>query len=218
MRRLLTINELRSRYGRLKMKIRINTDRFLYDFRQTQDDDVLMQKYSLTPEQLKRVYDGLMEGHLLTSTEYALRTGKNPALDASPEAPKTVIPEPEPSPAIDAVVEAPLTSYGESMRDSQLPKEFFLDYSGIRIGSGSRSSLSTVDENLPGHGDAAAMRGGDYELFRGTQEEGCCPKCRSPKHPDSWDSCVKCGVVFAKVKKKDKIVTGSVWDDPESDR
>jgi len=217
-RRLLTIDELRSQHGHLKMKIRINPDRFLYDFRQTQNDNMLMKKYSLTPEQLKQVYDCLMESHLLTSMEYESRTGKNPAVDASPEAPETVIQEPETSPPIDAVVEAPLTSYGESMRDSQLPKEFFLDYSGIRIGSGSQSGLSKADDDMPRHREAAVMRGRDYELFRGSREEDCCPNCRSPKHPDSLDSCIKCGVVFAKVEKKGKMVTGSVWDDSESDR
>lgn len=217
-RRLLTIDELRSQQGPLKTRIRINPDRFLYDFRQTQDDNFLMRKYSLKPEQLKRVYDDLMESYLLTSAEYECRTGKNQAVDASLEASEAVTQEFEPSPPVDTVVTPPLTSHVEGMRDSQLPKEFFLDYSGIRIGSGSRSGLSAADDNLPGHRDAVAMRGRDYELFRHLQEEDCCPKCQSPKHPDSLDSCVKCGVVFAKVEKKGKIVTGSVWDDSESER
>jgi hypothetical protein len=61
-------------------KSRVNAKAFLEDFRKCADDIFLMEKYSVTAEQLKKVYDTLIERGLLDEYEYHCRDKKAPQL------------------------------------------------------------------------------------------------------------------------------------------
>ena len=213
-RRFLSIEDLKCQPGPLKTRIRINPERFLYDFRHTPDDDFLMRKYSLNPQQLKRVYTHLMENQLLTQAEYDGRVRKDPAVDATQESLSVSGEYQMPSDPITLVDEDSEVSYLRSMRDSELPKEFFLDYSGIRIGGPGRSGSSGGASGSQVH----EIRCKDHELFEGLREGEYCPNCGTPVRSASSDSCLKCGVVFSKMRKRGKIVTGALWDDSGSKR
>lgn len=211
-RGLLTVDDLNLQGGPVRTKKKINAERFLYDFRQKPDDLHLMAKYSLKPRQLRKVYLSLMEKKLLTEFEYESRNLKVPEVDRQPDR-NEVPPQAQSSSTVVSVVETDLeASYIASMRNSELPEEFFKDFSGIKIGKGSDSTTdyASVQQNCSPHGSKESSHG-HSDLHERVDGKNC-PKCGRPKSPDSMDSCVSCGIVFSKASGGSGPLECAVWD------
>jgi len=215
-RRLISVSDLKNQMGPVRTRKKINADRFLYDFRQRPDDLYLMEKYSLKPYHLKKVYLSLIKRHLLSEFEYESRDVRVPAVDE----------ERRPAPAVGQVGEAstvisvvrqhedPQAQFIDRYRDSRLPSDFFKDYSGIAIGKSCPSDLpdfglppaqhtSCVPAGLRGSQTTVVeIIGGDY-----------CPNCGALKNPASEDCCLSCGVVYAKARLGTTRVVGAIWKD-----
>lgn len=199
LRRLVTPREIEAQGGApVQARKKINAGRFLADFRERPDDLYLMEKYGLKPRQLKKVYDSLIAKHMLSEYEYEYRDRKAPELDQEIEAP------PAASTVVSVVESAEFRqmSAQRAFRSGDLPEAFFRDYSGIKIGSntgpppGIHRQASTVVEGRKS-GFSTVVDIVDFE---------CCPNCGVPKHVDSKDSCLSCGIVFAKARSSAKQV------------
>ncbi|MFH1116304.1 MAG: hypothetical protein V1792_20520 [Pseudomonadota bacterium] len=213
-RRLISLNELRNQMGPVRTRKKINSERFLYDFRQHPDDFYLMERYGLKPHQLKKVYLNLIEKRLLTDFEYESRAVRDPAVDEV-HMPAPAVGQLSEASTVVSVVEQWEDSearFIEQHRDSQLPADFFKDYSGIRIGKGDAADLADFgtppgSDRPHGSGDQAGNRKTRLEIIG----DDYCPRCGTLKNPASEDSCLNCGVVYEKVLCGAKIVAGAIW-------
>lgn len=220
-RRLISLKDLKRAGCRIRTRKKINSERFLYDFRQNPDDLYLMEKYGLKPHQLRTVYLSLIERHYLTDFEYESRTVRVPAVDEERRPTPRAEPEPAPSTVVSVVDqhEDPETQYIERYRDSCLPPEFFKDYSGVQIGR-------TSPEDLPDFGPGQASPGpgvptkslNDQTTVVEILHTELCPRCSHPKSPDSEDTCLSCGIIFSKVEAAPRVLAGVVWPDDAPDR
>ncbi len=215
-RRLISVNELRNQMGPVRTRKKINSERFLYDFRQRPDDFYLMEKYGLKPHQLKKVYVNLIEKRLLTDFEYESRDVRDPAVDEVHSPAPDVGQLGEASTVVSVVEqwEDPEAQFIDQYRDSRLPADFFKDYSGVRIGRSDLPDLPDLgtpsgpnscrdSKGLAGNQTTVVqILGGDY-----------CPKCGARKNPASEDSCLNCGVIYEKVPSDPKIISGAIWKD-----
>lgn len=215
-RRLISVSDLKNQMGPVRTRRKINADRFLYEFRQRPDDLYLMEKYGLKPHHLRKVYQSLIKRHLLSEFEFESREVRVRAVDE----------ERRPAPAVGQVGEASTvisvvgqSDYSEAQfidryRDSQLPTDFFKDYSGIPIGK-------TCPSDLPDFGSPPAETGSRIPGgWRGSQSTvveiiggDYCPKCGALKNPASEDSCLSCGVVYSKAHHGTAKVVGASWKD-----
>ncbi len=154
----------------------IKVSEFLASFRRNPDDFYLMEKYSLRPQQLKRIYDALVEKRLLSEYEYNYRERKAPELE------EPVTAESEDSTAVDLSGEV-----SESLRRELITP-------GL--------SENIVPSEQPESGP------------RRTTEARLCPNCRKPVDASSPDTCVHCGIVFAKYREQGKYKGVAIWDPP----
>lgn len=192
LRRLITRQEIESQAGSpVQARKKINAGRFLADFRERPDDLYLMEKYGLKPQQLKRVYDGLIAKHMLAEYEYEYRDVKATELDdeAVAAAASTVV-------SVVESAEFRRMSAQQTFRSGDLPEAFFRDYSGIKIGEGAGLPAGIHRQASSG----AESRKSGFSTVVEIVEFECCPKCGVPKHVDSKESCLACGIVFAKAK------------------
>jgi len=105
----------------------VNAREFVNDFRNNSDDRYLMGKYCLKPDQLRAVYRKLVENEHLFEWEINERRGRAMQLES---AQSTTL-----SSAAVSVVETGSVRDGDASTDEdRLPKEFFKDFSGVRIG------------------------------------------------------------------------------------
>ncbi len=203
LRRLVTPQEIEAQSGApVQARKKINAGRFLADFRERPDDLYLMEKYGLKLRQLKKVYDSLIAKHLLSEYEYEYRDTKAPGLDREIEAP------PAASTVVSVVESAEFRqmSAQRAVRSGDLPEAFFRDYSGVKIGQSTgpppgihRQASAVADNRKTGFSTVVEIV--DFE---------CCPKCGVPKHVDSKDSCLSCGIVFAKARCSTKEAASHV--------
>jgi hypothetical protein len=205
-RSLVTEDDLKAQ-GKAPPRKKINSDRFLDDFRARPDDSYLMEKYELKPKQLRKVYSTLIERGLLSEFEYEGRDIKSVDVeeyDEAQAAASTVV----------SVVER--VEFERHVRDFSpanqgLPKEFFKDFSGIKIGTG-YDALPGLPQ-LPG-GSAKSRTLSPSTAVEVIEYERC-PNCGNPKHVDYPDSCRQCGIVYAKFKPgKEAAVVGYREDKP----
>lgn len=191
LRKLITRQEMESQTGSpVQARKKINAGRFLADFRERPDDLYLMERYGLKPRQLKKVYDSLISKHVLSEYEYEYRDVKAPELDEEIEAP------PAASTVVSVVesVEFRQMSAQRAFRSGDLPEAFFRDYSGIKIGQ-SPGLPPAIHRQTGSEGET---RKSGFSTVVEIVDFECCPKCGAPKHVDSKDTCLACGIVFAK--------------------
>lgn len=187
-------------------KRRIEAESFLGDFRARPDDLYLMEKYCLKPAQLKKVYTALVAKGLLSEFELDTRDGKFPGMDEEAFGPA-------PASTVVSVVERGMFGLDAKRTDSEahdLPSEFFKDHSGIKIGRpGPPEAQDAGTAEEPDRQSAAALRtlSTVVEIIEGEY----CPRCGSPKTRHSVDSCLHCGIVFAKFKAHGRQVKIPVW-------
>jgi hypothetical protein len=177
----------------------IDVKEFLKDFRLRPDDLFLMAKYSLGPQLLDRVYRILIEKRLLTEYEWECREVRAQELihEASPC---------EAASAMVATFERENHSgagIAPSCHDHGLPQTFFQDYSGTKIqrAPADFTAYSAPEDDRP----ARSTSRGPARLLTTVVEvvtTEFCPRCKAPKSRDTLDSCLRCGVVFAKVESQ----------------
>lgn len=114
-----------------KQSKHLNAYRFVKDFRFKPDDYYLMELYGLKPRQLMRVYRALMQAGLLSEFEFHSRDRVCPELEDAPMRP------PDAASTVVTVIEREaggpeLAKYARD--DDSLPKDFYRDRSGIKIG------------------------------------------------------------------------------------
>ncbi|MDQ7784997.1 MAG: hypothetical protein RDU20_19085 [Desulfomonilaceae bacterium] len=215
-RGLISLNELKNQMGSVRTRKKISAERFLYDFRRHPDDFHLMERYGLKAYQLRKVYLSLIKRRLLSDFEYQSRAVRAPEVDE----------ERRPAPALGRVGETstivsvvqqcedPEADFIHKYRDTQLPPDFFKDYSGISIGGRSPSDLPDLDitpvevgpSSSPG---SEGRRRAVVQIMGGNS----CPNCGALTNPASQDSCLSCGVIYEKVHSRPKVVSGVIRND-----
>lgn len=168
--KLVTFRELRAQSARSKGKKKVlNAQRFLKDFHEKSDDYFLMEKYGLKARQLGKAYRKLMERGWLTEFEFFTREIKCPELDdlskSTPVAASTVVTFVEREQGVDAIA-------GADSRYDGLPKEFYRDRSGVKIGGGSDGDPAPIPE---------------LTLLVS------CPSCGAPRMNTGYRFCWSCG-------------------------
>ncbi len=170
---------------------RIQANQFVADFRKFPDDFFLMRKYSLTPRQLQKVYDALLDKNLISEFEFHCRVGQSPELENPidshiPPAASTVVS------LIEKNVDDITDRFSETDDEDNLPKTFFKDHSGITLGRATRK------DQAPGKGHRPLLQASTV-VDVVTAE--ACPKCGKAKDPTSSHACLHCGIVFARYQK-----------------
>ncbi len=215
-RRLISVSELKHQMGPVRTRKKISAERFLYDFRQHPDDLYLMERYGLKPHQLKKVYQSLITRRLLSEFEYESRDVRDPAVDA----------ERKPAPAVGQVGEASTVvsvvgqfedseaQFIDRYRDSELPADFFKDYSGVCIGKGAPPDVPDYrDPSTQDKLRESSAKGGRQRTVVEIIGADCSPNCGAVKNPAAEDSCLSCGVVFSKARSGPNVVSGAIWKD-----
>ncbi len=167
----------------LPKKKSVNAKEFLAAFREKSDDVHLMQKFSLKPKQLGTIYSALLHKGLLSEYEYNYREKKIPELDE--EASSMLA-----ASAVANLVENP----------SQALAELTLS-SGQQLDPTVTKALEEWKLRKLGNKSSKVVE----------PETEVCPKCLNPKDPSSPQSCLYCGVVFAKIGTGQKYKGVSVW-------
>jgi hypothetical protein len=180
---------------------------FVDDFRQNPNDDYLMKRYNLTPPQLHTVYKKLIENRLLSEYEYYMREGTSTKVDEPPVSPQpisSVVAE------MERAAKSPV-SEGRSSREA-LPTEFFKDYSGIRIGQNQANEAVDLDPDAPPQRPPDQLRPlRDQSTVVQLVTCELCPNCARPREDPSLESCVYCGIVFAKAGKRIASRNIHIW-------
>ncbi len=166
----------------------INAKEFLAAFRERPDDFYLMDKFTITPKHLKRIYTALMEKGMLSEYEYNQREGKALELE---------------------VQERPQLSASAAANLIEEPSETLTERilsSGYSLDSGFTKALSEAVE------DKKRRVRRDAQPKNATKDaKDLCPNCHKPKDPSSPRECVYCGVVFKKVESQKR--SQGVWTD-----
>ncbi len=153
-------------------KRKINAKEFVAAFREHPDDFHLMVMFSMTAEQLKKIYSMLLAKGLLSEYEYNCRERKLVDSDAdnwrSPAASELA-----------SLIENP----------SEIRAE--IAYSGHEKDSNVAKALEELQLRKQFENKRSRTEAPTTEL---------CPKCHNPKDPSSPDSCIHCGIVFAKIE------------------
>jgi hypothetical protein len=187
----------------------LNAKEFVHAFRGTPDDEYLMQRFNLTPSQLRTVYKKMIDSRLLSEYEYYMRQAASPPVDEPVFAPQpisSVIEE------VDAGTNSRVPA-GPVM-DHGLPKDFFTDYSGIKIGQGSNGppmNLAPDSEDQPTQPPVKRLREQSTVVQLVTCE--LCPNCARPREDSAAESCEYCGIVFAKAGKRIMSRNIGIWRD-----
>ena len=187
---------------------RLNVQQFLQDFRLRPDDLFLMEKYSLVPQELAWVYRTLVEKRLLSEYECECRDVKAQELmreEAPCEAASDMV----------ATVERRVGTRAAivpSNAEQELPESFFQDYSGKKIDRPTPDFTSDVPNEVgpPVQSSLTTPPRPASTVVEVVTTEFC-PRCSAPKSRDSLDSCLQCGVVFAKLEAKTGVVSVSIW-------
>ncbi len=185
--------EIRSEISKKKS---VSARQFLMTFRERPDDIYLMNKYSLNPKQLKKVYKALIEKGWLEEYEYHTRDRKTPEL------------------------EEPTVNFGDTSTNVTVEGSFTDETLKLY-----RSQSRLNSEELDGQGKALGMLPPNYRPEQEsscssstngrvnlTQNDDICPNCGREKHPSSPDSCVLCGIVFSKYVAIRKQTGVPIWD------
>jgi hypothetical protein len=168
----------------------INAKEFVAAFRQRPDDFYLMDKFSITPKHLKKIYSALIEKELLSEYEYNQRDGKAPEVGESEYVPLSA------STAV-SLVENPSEALTERIRAS-----------GYSFDTRLRGAISDAIEDKTRRLRRSTGSGKQERIAT-----DLCPKCGEPKDPASPNECRYCGVVFAKFEAEKKKGGLSVWRD-----
>jgi hypothetical protein len=166
---------------------------FLMSFRERPDDIYLMDKYSLNPKQLKKVYNALIEKGWLEEYEYHTRDRKAPEL------------------------EEPTVNLGDMSTNVTVKGSFTEDTLEL-YRSHSSLNLTQTDgrgrtQGVPPAGRSSAQKSpGATGQIKLVPHDDLCPNCRREKHPSSPDSCIACGVVFSKYAAIKKKTAVPIWD------
>jgi hypothetical protein len=165
---------------------------------------------------LKRVYLSLIKRSLLSEFEYESRNVRVPEVDEGRR----------PTPAVGQVGEASTVisvvgrcddseaQFIDRYRDSRLPAEFFKDYSGISIGKSSPPDLADFDHaSAQDRQCGSTGLGGPQTTVVEIIGADYCPNCGALKNPASEDSCLSCGVIYAKAQSGPRVVAGALWND-----
>jgi len=200
-RKLVTLADLRVQCSNGKARKKLNVERFLYDFRRNPDDVYLMEKYSLSASQLKRVYVSMMEKNLLSEYEYSSRAVQVPEVEqarTTPHAPSAAV-----SLVEDRVDEPCFWDFKHERQQTELPGDFFRDHSGVKIGQYAantpdfecyhRQRKRAPERTLAPKSTVVELVVADY-----------CPNCGLAKNSLSPDACLGCGIVFAKAVSSDQ--------------
>jgi hypothetical protein len=170
-------------------KISINARDFVKAFRESPDDFTLMNKYSLKPGHLQRVYRQLLAKGLLTEYEFHHRERKSPELQSME------LPEIDETTAVDLTEELSGRLKNYHKIGTVLP--------GTR-------SVKRPSRIEGGPLEAAGLRGTPQEPCT-ESPTGPCPQCGKPKVKEFPDTCQFCGVVFAKLKGDKKRSGAAIW-------
>lgn len=171
-------------------KISISAKDFIKSFRENSDDFALMERYALSPDLLKSVYEQLLSKGVLSEYEFYHRERKCAELR------EMELPEMEDSTAID------LTQglYG-ALKDYHKIE----DVPSRNLAA--KRATWVEDGPFPSADPHARARGP-----RSRHATGPCPKCGRARSIEHEDSCPFCGVVFEKLKADKKRGGPSVWD------
>jgi hypothetical protein len=188
------------------------TEQFVRDFRKNPDDVYLMQKYSLGPQQLKKVYSDLMSKGFLSEYEYHCREVK--ALEVETlfgSTSTTVVTIVDQIEELDANVKGGIGGQGLS---SKLPKL----YSGLKTGSSFSNRdpeppLQHPQKNTGSRSGSFAISSTDGVLV----PEEFCPNCGARKTLYSQECCHACGIVYSKFESYRVKWNAAIWktDRPE---
>ena len=185
----------------------LNAKQFAEEFRDHPDDFYLMDRYSLTPSQLRTVYRRLIERGVISEYEFHTRTTAAPEVDEAsviPVSATALLSAPSEEPK----VAAPVASRG--VRD--LPEDFYRDFSGIKLGSTSQIPLDPArDAPLKGK---ESLKDQPTVVLLTTE---LCPNCQRPKDDFTAESCPYCGIVFSKVKRGHGMPNITVWGHEDVD-
>lgn len=166
----------------LPKKRSVKASEFLEAFRKGSGDVLLMEKFSLKPKQLESVYSTLLKNGLISEYEYKCRENKHPDRNDG-----------------SGVVLTPSAVAKLFQSLSQVIAE-------LTVGSGGKldpAILEALEElSLRELGKKSS------QIDEPTVE--LCPKCHKAKDSSSPDSCLYCGVVFAKIKSGEKYGEVSV--------
>lgn len=158
--------------GSLPRKRAIKARVFVAAFREYPDDFYLLRRFSITPRQLRKIYSALLAKGLLSEDEYRCRERKLPRLDED-----------------EWTSSAAYAAANLNENPSEAISE--LVYSGHQAGSTVTKALEEL------------QRKKEFEKGRSRAEvptTELCPKCHNSKDLSSPDSCLYCGIVFAKIE------------------
>ncbi len=171
-------------------KISISAKDFMKAFRETPDDFALMQRYSLSSELLRSVYEQLLAKGVLSEYEFYHRDRKCAELH------QMELPEIEDSTAIDLTQEL-----SGALKD-------YHKFEDVPLRSLAAKRASWVEDGpFPSAGSHTDARGP-----RGRHASGPCPKCGKSRSIEHADSCPFCGIVFDKIKADRKHGGPAFWD------
>jgi hypothetical protein len=169
---------------------------FVADFRDRPDDAFLMQKYGLSPSELRTVYRKLIEKRWISEYEFYMREGIVPEVGEPIE---NLSMFSNAAVLLHTTTTAVPTTVVQS-RESGLPEDFYRDHSGIKIGPGMKAvDLAPDDESEPTLRAIRNLRDDMTVVQLMTTE--LCPNCSRPKGDTSEESCQFCGIVYAKLQK-----------------
>jgi hypothetical protein len=158
---------------------------FLASFRERPDDFHLMERFRLTPKDLRRIYEKLIQAGLLSEYEYNCRDRKAPEL----EEPSTNLSE--------ASTEVTLLRSAfdrgggtDRIEEEIVPKGIHSQRVLADKSSSTKSRKRPTRQPVNSRGDV------DEETTLAV-----CPNCGCPSDESSPDACVCCGIVFSKIKR-----------------
>ena len=200
-RRLITPNDIRpsSEPPRPNRKA-LNAKQFAQDFRENPDDYYLMDRYSLTPSELRTVYRRLIERGVLSEYEFHMRDVAAPELGEASILPTSA------TALVTAVEGTTRVSAPPRRGHHDLPQDFYRDFSGIKLRS---TSQEPIDRDKGAGKQEKEARKEQSTVVLLTSE--LCPKCQRPKDDPMDKSCPYCGIVYAKVRRGRRPETISVW-------
>lgn len=139
-RRLVSKADLRSLGRQPSSAVKtVSAGEFLACLKDTSDDYVLMREYGLNPEQLKEIYDTLIEKGLLSEYEYYARDTKAPELE-----------QPAPPDAEDSTAVDLLQDLAGTPRDYVMTARSGSVVTSVASLSAQPSSTNVADCSIPG--------------------------------------------------------------------
>jgi hypothetical protein len=212
-RKFIKLQDLRNQGGiPLSGEKRAATQQFVRDFRKKPDDVYLMQKYSLGPQQLKKIYSDLMSKGFLSEYEYHCREIKASEVESHfGSTPTTVVN------IVDQIEELEPNVKG-GIGWQGISSELARHHSSLKT----ESSASDVNPEPPlqdpqtgtsSRSGSSAISSTDETLVA----EEFCPNCGALKTVYSRECCHACGIVYSKFKSYSFGRQATIWktDRPE---